>query len=575
MQSRKSRFTRSSLNSGAVILIVLVFALGAFAKGSKPTVTFTGAPTTAANGATFTVATTTNDGTTAAITVAGACSGSGSGTAVITMTENSGTCTMTASWPASGNYLAAKATQKTTATTGYAESDIYYFTANYSQNGDDGWYPAFNGMVFDKDGNIFASTGKDINNLAGAIVELSPAGGGVWNETLVHVFDRYSPSFSGWGPTTLAMDSKGNLYGTTEFGGGTFNPDTGEYPCGGSYGCGTVYELSKNADGVWTATDLYNFGTNANDGVNPVAGVTLGNTSATVLYGTAKCGGTSQATLAVCAGAGTIYELTKEQSGSWQETVLYDFPATGTSEGPGIENDPNGAFPTAGLLLKDGNLYGTTSLGGINASGDAGIGALFELSPGTGGWTINQLYVFCTNSSAPDSCPEGGVPGDGTVTMDSQDNLYGTTGTETLNEPSTVWELPYSSTTKSYAKQVEVVFSQYHNPAPPSVGLWVVPYKKSLFVLGFSGTSGSYPYYSCCGELVELTNSAKTGWQATPVYQFPPSGVDPSYTTLWGFNNQMIVDKNGNFYSMATYGGPGAAGGQLGYGGVLEISPLP
>ncbi|MFZ0477680.1 MAG: choice-of-anchor tandem repeat GloVer-containing protein [Terriglobales bacterium] len=438
-------------------------------------------------------------------------------------------------------------------------------------------------MVFDSSGNIFASTVTDINNDAGAIVELSPADGGAWNEKLVYAFDRYSTSFSGWHPQgTLVIDSKGNLYGTTQYGGGMFNTNTNTYPCGGSSGCGTVFELSKNADGVWTATDLYNFGVdNTNDGFQPVAGVTLASTAATELYGTAKCGGTSKATLADCAGAGTIYELSKTKSGSWQETILYNFPATGTSEGPGIENDPNGAFPTAGLLLKNGNLYGTTSGGGINANGDAGVGVLFEFSPESGGGTMNQLYVFCTTNTAHDSCPEGGYLGPGTVTMDSEGNLYGTTGgvfdidATNLGQPSTVWELPYSSDTKSYANRVQVLYSQYQFPSPGPVGQWVVPYKNSLFTLGFSGTGGSWPYYSCCGELIELTNSAKSGWQATPVYQFPPSGVDPSYTTLYGFGNQMIVDRNGTFYSMSQYGGPSAAGGNLGYGGVLEISPLP
>jgi hypothetical protein len=483
---------------------------------------------------------------------------------------------MKASWPTSPGYLADTATQTTKAALGYTESDLYYFGNNDVEYGDDGEMPALAGMVFDTAGNIFASTGLDIKNDSGAIVELSPAGGGVWNESLVYVFDRRSPTFSGYGPGgALGIDSKGNIYGTTEFG-GAYNPETGEYACGGTTGCGTVYELSKNSAGAWTATDLYDFGVNnTNDGFQPVAGVTLASTSATVLYGTTKCGGTSTATLAGCAGAGTIYELSKTKSGSWQETILYNFPATGTSEGSGVENDPNGVFPTAGLLLKSGKLYGTTSIGGINANGEAGVGTLFELSLGTGGWTIKQLYVFCTDNSEPNSCPEGGEPGAGTVAMDSKSNLYGTTGSLQLNEPSAVWELPYSSATESYANQVQVVYSEYQSPAPPGVGTWVIPYKNSLFTLVDTGTSGSYPYWSCCEELVELTNSTK-GWQATTLYRFPSFGIGSGTNTLYGFSNQLIVDKSGNFYSMATNGGPYSNDGtSVGVGGVFEISPMP
>ena len=187
---QKSRFTPSILNSGAVILIVLTLAFGAFAQMPeagklKPTVSFTGAPASAQNGATFTVTATTNDGTTANITATGSCTvptGSTGGTVTATITENKGTCTLTASWPPTLTYTSAKATQKTTATVGYTESDIYDFGTNYAEYGDDGRNPQFNGMVFDKDGNIYASTVSDFNNLAGAIVELSPAGNGTWNE---------------------------------------------------------------------------------------------------------------------------------------------------------------------------------------------------------------------------------------------------------------------------------------------------------------------------------------------------------------------------------------------------------
>ena len=79
-----------------------------------PTVTFTGAPSTAAYQSTFTVPATTNASTTAAITAtpASVCTIS-SGT--VTMASGTGTCTTTAKWAADANYLAATLTQTTTA----------------------------------------------------------------------------------------------------------------------------------------------------------------------------------------------------------------------------------------------------------------------------------------------------------------------------------------------------------------------------------------------------------------------------------------------------------------------------
>ena len=79
---------------------------------ARPTVTFTGAPASAAYESTFTVVATTNASTTATITASGACKISG---VTVTITAGSGTCLLTASWAADANYLSASATQSTVA----------------------------------------------------------------------------------------------------------------------------------------------------------------------------------------------------------------------------------------------------------------------------------------------------------------------------------------------------------------------------------------------------------------------------------------------------------------------------
>jgi uncharacterized protein (DUF1800 family)/sugar lactone lactonase YvrE len=80
--------------------------------GTAPTVTFTGAPATGPYQSSFTVVATSNSGVTPTITVSGVCSLSGT---TVTITSGTGTCTMTANWAANSNYLAATATQTTTA----------------------------------------------------------------------------------------------------------------------------------------------------------------------------------------------------------------------------------------------------------------------------------------------------------------------------------------------------------------------------------------------------------------------------------------------------------------------------
>jgi hypothetical protein len=76
------------------------------------TVTFTGAPATAPYQSTFTVVATSNSGITPTITATGVCSITST---TVTMTAGTGTCTMTANWAANNYYLAASATQTTTA----------------------------------------------------------------------------------------------------------------------------------------------------------------------------------------------------------------------------------------------------------------------------------------------------------------------------------------------------------------------------------------------------------------------------------------------------------------------------
>ena len=80
-----------------------------------PTVTFTGAPPTAANYSSFTVASTTNSSSTPVYTSSGACTNSG---AVYTMTANSGTCTSTATWAADNNFNGATRSRTTVAEPG-------------------------------------------------------------------------------------------------------------------------------------------------------------------------------------------------------------------------------------------------------------------------------------------------------------------------------------------------------------------------------------------------------------------------------------------------------------------------
>jgi uncharacterized repeat protein (TIGR03803 family) len=80
-------------------------------------------------------------------------------------------------------------------------------------------------------------------------------------------------------------------------------------------------------------------------------------------------------------------------------------------------NGKDGYNPYATLILDDaGNLYGTTSAGGV-----AGGGTVFELMPKAGGrWTEVILHSFLNN-------PRDGFDPITSLIFDSAGNLYGTT----------------------------------------------------------------------------------------------------------------------------------------------------
>src|SRR5208337_984956 len=128
------------------------------------------------------------------------------------------------------------------------ETVLYNFAGN-----PDGAFPASN-LTSDGAGNFYGTTyGGGLGR--GTVFELSPNGGGGWNETVLYSFCSAPNCADGSHPmyADVILDSAGNLYGTTE--------------AGGAYGWGVVFELTPVGI-TWTETVLYSFA-NDGDGANP------------------------------------------------------------------------------------------------------------------------------------------------------------------------------------------------------------------------------------------------------------------------------------------------------------------
>jgi uncharacterized repeat protein (TIGR03803 family) len=237
-------------------------------------------------------------------------------------------------------------------------------TIHSFQGGDDGGLPQ-GGLLLDSDGNLYGTTkyggtGNFCADGCGTVFKLAQDG----TLTTLHNFTGQS---DGSRPTSgLIADANHNLYGTAPLGG---------------QGFGIVFKIAPDG----TKTDLHGF--NGSDGAQPSGGLAMD--QAGNLYGTTPTGGNS--------GGGVVYKLATDGT----LTVLHNF-----SNGDGI-------YPTGGVLLdRKGNLYGTTLQGG-KGCGAYGCGTVFRIAKDG---TYSQLYKFKDGAGYN---PFGGL------VADTNGNLYG------------------------------------------------------------------------------------------------------------------------------------------------------
>jgi uncharacterized repeat protein (TIGR03803 family) len=163
----------------------------------------------------------------------------------------------------------------------------------FTGTGGDGEHP-WSGVVRDSAGNLYGATVEggtgpnctSAENGCGTIYKVDKTG----KETILHSFTGsgadYPPIYA-----ALALDKKGNIYGTT--------PDSGIQNCGAS-GCGAIFML----DPTGKDTILYEFSGGV-QGELPGAGVTLD--SSGNIYGTTGGGGNLSCNSG--SGCGTVFKL--------------------------------------------------------------------------------------------------------------------------------------------------------------------------------------------------------------------------------------------------------------------------
>jgi uncharacterized repeat protein (TIGR03803 family) len=145
-------------------------------------------------------------------------------------------------------------------------------TVLFRFDGNNGQFPGAGALYMDKSGSLYGTT-ENGGCCGGVIFKLVPAPDGHWSYDLLYEFQGGA---KGWlASAGVVMDPLGNLYGTTDGG-------------GGPSGCGVLYRLAPSANNKWRYTVLHTFG-GAGDGCAAAGNLVLdqqGN-----LYGSLTLGG--------------------------------------------------------------------------------------------------------------------------------------------------------------------------------------------------------------------------------------------------------------------------------------------
>jgi len=271
-------------------------------------------------------------------------------------------------------------------------------------------------------------------------------------------------------------------------------------------------------------TVLWNFNLANGNAGNPFANNLISN--GLNFYGVTWEGGNYPGCLNGC---GTVFELSPNSDGGWNETLLYSFDPV---------NGSDGSNPVGGLVRdRQGNLYGATYFGGSSTNCNNGCGTIFELTPSSSGWTETVLYSFTGNA-------DGNYPYS-TLAMDGEGNLYGTAyggGSDALG---TVYELSASST----GMWVLTTLHSFTGGPDGSYPEGAVVFDMMGNLCGTTSGGGPYGY----GSVYQLSRGLN-GWTEKILHGFDVTdGASPAWVSV-------TMDKAGNLYGTTQDGGANNTG---------------
>lgn len=238
-----------------------------------------------------------------------------------------------------------------------------------------GSVPAGN-LLIDSAGDLFGTTATGGADDAGTVWEL-PRGSTAITSLAAFAPDAVNGVNQNPGTKHIAIDTSGNLFGTTSN--------------GGANGFGTVWQLHMGTNSIRTLASFNGF-----NGMTPTGNVAVDRFDD--VFGVTQFGGTSFQSQATPQGAGTVWEM-PAAGGQIANLASFTNRSGGAAPVGGVVQDPNG------------NLFGTTFAGGAS-----GAGTVWEIANGTTSLTTIQTFTGANGAN-----PRGDL------STDTFGDVYGTT----------------------------------------------------------------------------------------------------------------------------------------------------